>query len=112
MGENTEKEALFVLICRLAEKDGVKEINRLPGCWERSVGNEWWFAVNGHGETIKCSHGGEIPPINCMVEFNGWPAALFDPFNGMFAAGGNANEEAFAMALQREINGVEHNGMP
>jgi len=32
-----------------------------------------------------------VPPFNCYVEFNGWPAGVFNPFGGIIAAGELAN---------------------
>lgn len=100
----TEKEPLFLLIGRLATKDDAAPLNKFDGCWERQIGKEWWIALNGHKEPIKCSRGFEVPPFNCYAEFNGWPAALFDPFNGMFCAGELGNEDNFATAVEREIS--------
>lgn len=96
------KEPLFILLSKLAVKDGAAPINKNPGCWERQIG-EWWIAVNGQQDTEKCSHGAEVPPFNCYVEFNGWPAGLFDPTGGIIAAGDAANEETFAAAVEAAI---------
>ena len=96
------KEPLFMLLARLATKDDAAPLNKHPGCWERGIGS-WWIAVNGHRDAIKCSHGAEVPPFNCYVEFNGWPAGLFDPRGGIIAAGDAANEETFAAAVEAEI---------
>jgi hypothetical protein len=97
------KKALFLLIADLAIKDDMAPLNKHEACWERQVGEHWWIAVNGHKENKKCSHGTKVPPFNCYVEFNGWPAGLFDPFDGIIAAGSVGNEEAFAAALEAEI---------
>lgn len=98
-----EKEPLFLLIARLAEKDGAAPITTFEGCWERQIGAQWWVAINAHARPVKCSHGAEVPPFNCYVEFNGWPAGLFDPYGGIIAAGEAANEESFAAAVEAEI---------
>jgi hypothetical protein len=98
-----KKKALFVLLCELAEKDDAAPLLKHAGCWERQIDEHWWIAVNGHREEKQNSHGGMVPPFNCMVEFNGWPAGLFDPYNGIIAAGEAANEETFAAALEAEI---------
>lgn len=98
-----EKEPLFLLLASLAEKDGASPLNKHEGCWERQIGEHWWIAVNGHKDKVACSKGAEVPPFNCYVEFNGWPAGLFDPMNGIIAAGEAANEETFAAAIEAEI---------
>lgn len=99
----SEKEPLFILIARLAEKDGAAPINNLPGCWERQIGDHWWVAINAHGEPKKCSKGADVEPFHCYVQFNGWPAGVFTPYGGVIAAGAAANEESFAAAIEAEL---------
>jgi hypothetical protein len=99
----SDKEALFILVAKLAEKDGASPISKFHGCWERQIGEHWWIAVNAHEHDVKCSKGIEVKPFNCYVEFNGWPAGIFDPFDGIIAAGSAANEEIFAQAIEAEI---------
>lgn len=98
-----KKKSLFELFCELAKKDDAAPLDKHAGCWERKLDEQWWFAINGHKNAIRCARGPEVPPFNCYVEFNGWPAGSFDPFGGIMAAGGQANEEAFATALEAEI---------
>jgi len=96
-------EPLFVLLMYIAEADGVIPLSEhYEGCWERQLG-EWWFAVNGHDGPRKCSHGVEVQPYHCYVEYNGFPAGLMTPFGGVIAAGRIANEDAFAEALHAEL---------
>jgi len=99
----SEKEPLFLLLGKLAEKDGAAPLNKHAGCWERRIDEHWWIAVNGREEEISCSKGAAVPPFNCYVEFNGWPAGVFNPFGGIIAAGELANEETFAAALEAEL---------
>lgn len=99
----SEKKALFEMICEIAIKDGVSQINKFDGCWERQIGEHWWIAVNGHKDSVKCSRGADVPPFNCYLEFNGWPAGVFDPFGGIICAGSEGNEEAFASAMETEL---------
>ncbi len=98
----SDKEPIFMLLAKLAEKDGAAPLHKHDGCWERQIG-EWWIAINGHRDERKCSHGAPVPPFNCYCEFNGWPAGLFGPYHGIIAAGSIANEEAFAAAIEAEI---------
>ena len=99
----SEKEPLFILVAKVAQKDDAAPLHKHAGCWERQIGDHWWIAVNGHTEPKKCSKGADVPPFNCYVEFNGLPAGQFDPFGGIIAAGDVDNEEAFAAALEAEI---------
>ena len=98
------QDPLFILLAKLAEKDGVAPINRHTGCWERQIGEHWWIAVNGHKDKISCSKGPEVEPFHCYVEFNGWPAGIFNPMNGIIACGYAANEDAFAAAIETELS--------
>jgi hypothetical protein len=101
----SEKISLaFMEIAKLAEALGVKEINKLDGCWECQVDEQWHVAVNGHPYVQQVQRDGagwSIDPFHCYVEFNGWPAGSFHPHGGWIGAGGLANEEAFIEALQR-----------
>jgi hypothetical protein len=98
----SELEPIFILLAKLAEKDGAAPLNKHQDCWERQIG-EWCIAINGHRDKRKCSHGPSVPPFNCYCEFNGWPAGIFDPIGGVIAAGEAANEDTFAAAIEAEL---------
>jgi hypothetical protein len=94
-----EGHPFFAIVAR-AERDGVKSICDLPGCWELTAG-AWWVAVNGHREPTKCSRGVEVPGFHAYVEFNGWPAGIFSPHGtGEFVVSADANAAAFIAALE------------
>ena len=113
----SEKKPLFVLMCDLGLKLGVKRINELPGCWEQRVDDQWWFAMNGHNEPMiarssdgasSSGEGVSVPPFHAYVEYNGWPAGMLTPYDGILAAGEGANEETFAAALESATQGQSH----
>lgn len=85
----------------LADSLGVRGMNALPGCWEHQIDEQWWIALNAHGHPVKCSRDIEVQGFTCYVEFNGWPAGTFTPFEGVIAAGAAANEQAFCEACER-----------
>jgi hypothetical protein len=89
----------FARIADLGCALGVRDINKLPGCWEHQIDKQWWIALNGHREPMKDSHGFEVPPFSAAVEYNGWPAGIIDPSGGIIAAGSCANENTFIDAL-------------
>jgi len=92
----------FVQVAKLCEALGVEAINRLPGCWEHQVDDNWFIAANGHREPTKCTKGITVQPFHCYVEWNGFPAGEFHPIEGGFIAMGQlANEDTFIEALQR-----------
>lgn len=90
----------FYEIANLAERLGVKDINVLPGCWEFRLDDQWWIAVNGRKEAVKCSTGVMVEPVHAYVEYNGWPAGVLTPYGGVIAAGSAANEQTFIDALK------------
>ena len=97
----------FVRLGDLCIALGEHPLNKHPGCWTHRVDKRWWVAVNGHHEPkpaeseAGCSKGHPfmVPPFNCYVEYNGWPAGFFDPRGGTLAAGEGANEDTFVAAL-------------
>lgn len=88
----------FEYIVRLAAKRGVTGINALPGCWEVELGDGWSFALNGHGTTVQCSKGANVPPYNAYVEWQETPVGFCDPHGGVFM-GGDLGADAFNDAL-------------
>ena len=91
-----------ILICELAEKDKVGPLNKLPGLWVRDLDEQWTLVANGHQRPLE-HNGVAVPPFHFSVEFNGWPAGMFDAYDGCIAAGSAANEETFIAALERAI---------
>lgn len=95
---------VFDKIAQLVIKLGAQPITRYPDCWEYDVDEHWKISLNGHTEPRQNSSGVTIPPFNCFVEFNGWPAGLFSATGGTIAAGKRANESEFISAIERAIN--------
>ena len=94
----------FARIADLACALGKIPMSRFENCWEHQIDKHWWIAVNGHKTKKKTSNGVEVSPFNCYVEFNGFPAGIFDPVNGgVIAAGKLANEETFIKAIESQI---------
>lgn len=82
---------------------GAFPVTKFPDCWEHSIDERWFIAVNGHREPKKTSGGVVVNSFNCYVEYNGWPAGSFDPRGGVIAAGDCANEDTFIAALDEAI---------
>lgn len=93
----------FAKIADLACLLGAVSINKFKGCWEHQINEHWFVAVNGHKTPMKTKKGIKVEPFGCYVEFNGWPAGLFNPFGGTIAAGNLANEDAFIKAIDEAI---------
>lgn len=89
--------AVMVLIAAL----DVRNIKDLPGCWEHTIDDQWFVAINSQRVDTACSTGIPIPPFCLYVEFNGWPAGLLSfADSGEFAAGEAANPVTFAEAIR------------
>ena len=97
------KEA-FGKIATLGNLLGAGPLNKWPACWEIDVDERWAIAVNGHRNTRKDSRGGDVPPYHASIWYNGWPAGLISPVQGVIAAGSEANEDNFIAALDKRIN--------
>lgn len=93
---------VFCLAAKLAEKDGVTPLSRLPGPWERRLDKSWTIVLNGHG-TPREYKGMTVPPFQMYVEYNGWPAGLLSPSGGVIAAGESANEHALVEPLKKAL---------
>lgn len=96
----------FSKLCELCLALGQAPANKHPGCWEHQVNAQWAIAFNAHPEPKPCSQGVTVEPFHCYVQFNGWPAGVFNPYGGQIAAGECANEEAFLAALDAAIAAV------
>lgn len=95
------------LICDLHEQDAGPSIGKLPGLWKRVIDSRWTIWVNGHMEPLPGGDSGDllIPPGDCYVEYNGWPAGSFSMITGegVLAAGSLANYDSFCKALQKAV---------
>lgn len=90
----------FARLMQLGIAAGVAPLNKHAGCWEYRIDDKWEIAVNGHKEAKRCSHGVDVEPYHCYVQYNGWPAGIFNPRGGTIAAGECANENAFIAAME------------
>lgn len=103
-----EYNLVFAKIAELAAALQVTEINKLPGAWIVELNPRWTIAVNGHNQDaqVKPDQHAEqtIPPFHAAIWYNGWPAGLLHPFDGVIAAGEAANEDALLAALDQAID--------
>lgn len=89
----------FSAICDLCIALGGAPLNKHAACWECKVDDRWSIAINGHKETKHSDLGVDVEPFCCYVQYNGWPAGIFDPSGGVIAAGEGANETTFLAAI-------------
>lgn len=97
---------LMVLVADLCVARGEAPVNQYENCWVCKIDDHWTIAVNGHKEPkeFRCH---SLQPYEVYVEFNGWPAGLFDPSGGGIAAGTLANEDTLCDALRAAIQRAE-----
>lgn len=94
----------FELLVDLCVAVGASPPKQFPACWELKLDEHWEIAFNGHSGPRRCSHGRDVAPFTCYVQFNGWPAGVFDVTGGAIAAGEGANEFTFLAALRARID--------
>jgi len=103
-----EYNLVFAKIAELAAAMNVTGINKLPGAWIVELDHHWTIAVNGHDEDVQTKphqHAEQsIPAFHAGIWYNGWPAGLLNPFDGLIAAGDAANEDALINAIQLKID--------
>lgn len=87
-------ESIWTSICTIAEKSGVVPLNKLPGLWVFEA-ERWKLSLNAHQEKI-----GDVSPFTANVEFNGFPAGIISPNDGLIAAGDLANIFTLEEALR------------
>jgi hypothetical protein len=93
----------FAKLAHLGCLVGAAPITQFDGCWEYRLDEQWEIAMNGHKEPRKCSFGVEVAPFHCYLQYNGWPAGVFNPRGGTIAAGSCANEDTFIAAIDAAI---------
>ena len=98
----------FLAVAELAKKDGLSNLNQLPDCWERKIGEEWWIALNAHDtpklaksvDGCSAAEGFLVPPFSVYAERNGFPAGYFNASGGVFM---RSTEDEFIAAVEREV---------
>lgn len=106
MNKELVKEA-FGAVAELCLALDAAPLTKYPACWEHQIDSQWWIACNGHDEKKKCSREAEVDPFSIYVEFNGWPAGIFNPFGGVIAAGAAANEDTFIAAVKKATEAAQ-----
>lgn len=91
----------FYAAAEFAMSRGARNLVNVPGTWESAVGENWWIAINAHGDDVQCSRGIAVPPRSIYIEFNGWPFGIINSAGGRIASGDIANEETFIAALRQ-----------
>jgi len=89
----------FMLVGELAYLRGSKGIASIPGLHTVKIDDNWVVKINPHLTEVE-----QVPPCEMMVEFNGWPAGLFNAKGGCIADGVAANEGELIAAINGAID--------
>lgn len=100
MADNFAISEAYAALVEFAMSRGARNLAAVSGAWHAVVDDQWAVWLNPHRDAIKLDSGPEVPPFECYVEFNGWPAGIFGPRGGVIAAGALANEGTFIDALK------------
>lgn len=95
----------FAVVCAMAARLGLSNINELPGCWEHQVNADWWIALNGHEIEIATTEGTNVPPYSMFVKWNGWPAGVIDVGGGIIMYGSEDDFIAAVKGATRPLDG-------
>lgn len=80
-------------------------MKKYPHGWIAKIDENWTIAVNGGGngeieigpkECMKI----KLKPYNWAIWWCGWIAGTGDPFDGILAAGGMANQDTFRQVME------------
>lgn len=91
----------FCEVAALAERLGIKNIASHGRPWVHKIDDSWVLAINGTKEPQECrpegTMGADIQPFHMAVWYNGWLAALLNPYEGVFL---NGSENDFIAAVK------------
>ncbi|WP_427340957.1 hypothetical protein [Caloranaerobacter sp. DY30410] len=94
---------LFVYVSKLANKLGISPIK--DTIWEHQIDDKWKIVVNGH-DTIQNYNGLDLEPFHMYIEYNGFPAGIVNPYDGIICAGSEANEDKLIEAIKLALNKI------
>lgn len=98
----------FDLVVELCMATGNTPVTKHAGCWEYDIDAHWRIAVNGRRWPMRSIAGIEIPARHCYATYDGRPAALFGPHNGVFVNGHNINRDALCRAIRAHLAALSH----
>lgn len=105
VGEKVDRDGpcvLMVKVCDLAQKHG-----RVPvGEWDYTFASDpkWRLCMNGGPhDSWSPEEGIDVPRFEVYVQFNGWPAALFNTAGGQVIG---ISEDEIVAAFEKELRHV------
>lgn len=96
---------LFVKTCQLGYMmSGHEKLNKIQGCWEHQVNDDWHVTLNPHLEPTCDSKGEELGPFTLIAKHKGMPVFTCDPYGG---AGLTGAEGDFIEILDSQLKSAE-----
>ncbi len=85
----------FAALVDLAVARGHRDLAKHDGLLHLDIDSAWSADINGHSRTVD-----NVPLYHARLTFNGWPAGIIGPSDGIIAEGAAANEDAFILACR------------
>jgi hypothetical protein len=104
--EENQLTEIMMRIADMAILMNAHPLNQYADCWECEIDHRWTIAANGHREPKKWRDI-TVQPFHVYVEYNGFPAGIISAYEGIIAAGTEANEETFLAAIDAKIKTLE-----
>ncbi len=90
---------VFYAVSKLCEV--LKEAPIRDKVWENQIDEHWFIKINGHSKEMK-----GIPAYCMTIEYDGFPAGIISPFDGMMVSGEVINEDALIAAMKKKLVGL------
>lgn len=93
---------VFMKVAELALKRGHEALDKLDGCWEHDIDDDWRVTLNGRADPTADSKGYEVQPFHMLIEYKGSPVGVISPAGGTMMTGA---EDDFVQALSGQLSG-------
>ncbi|PCJ11113.1 MAG: hypothetical protein COB04_19610 [Gammaproteobacteria bacterium] len=95
-------EDVFVKVLELAHVRGLRDLEKVPGCFELQVNSEWAIVFNPHKIPIMLPNGVDLPAWHMVIEKQGDFLGIVNPVE-IDIHPASAREE-FLTVLNEQIN--------
>jgi len=93
-------EDVFVKLLELAHVRGLRDFEKVPGCFELQVNSEWAIVLNPHRVTTSSSAGVDLPPWHMTIEKKGVYVGISNHFTSSLL---EVVKEEFLVVLNEQI---------
>lgn len=99
---------IWALVVDIADAHDATPMTKHPRPWYLRIDEQWEISINGGRQPAHCTQiSGQptapIPATHMLVQFNGFPAGLLSPYDGVIAAGTTANDNTLIAALRAHL---------